>query len=436
MKLKTLFIPMDAYGHVNSCIGLAKQLIKYDHEIIFIVPTNWTKAVEGHGFTIKTVSLEGYEANVDPQSGFSHFMEDKEKLYNMEPIEQFEVLNVNIHDAFLRYLEQTDDQYEQLISQIKPYLIIYDFWVTVPAILKSGIPYILLWSCSPTLPYWKVNGPPYSSGLGISDAPEKLKKYRDDMNSLLKDKKSKFYDYYQSRGIDISKVTFLDFTMLNESPYLSVYSYPEDLDYSEYGPVPDKWFRLDHIVRLSDPATPLGIDATFFQTKDKVILFTLGSLGTSNYNLITRLVNFLEKSKHKYIVSTGVHHDKIKLHANMCGSQYLNQMAIMPRVDMVIHHGGNNSLVETLYFGKPFIVMPLFGDQHDNARRVVDKKIGKWLHPFRVSEDELLKTIDEVLSDEEMHERVKLISLKMQNTKSHQIFNEKIIKIVKEHTKQ
>ncbi|XP_053206699.1 NDP-glycosyltransferase YjiC-like [Panonychus citri] len=431
--MKIVFIPMDAYGHVNSCVGLARNLMPFGHEISFIVPTNWIKTVQGNGFAIESVQISGYEKDVDPQSGFGTFMDKRNETYEMEPLDKFKHLNVPMHDYFLEFLIKCNEQYEKLLTKINPDLIIFDHWTTVPAIVKHGVPYMLLWSCSPTLPYWKVGGPSYSSGLGIDDGPEKIQRFRDDLKDCMKEIVVKFNHYFSSEGLDMETLDYLDFTVLGRSPYLNLYSYPEDLDYSEFGPVPDKWFRLDHMVRIEDNAAPLGISEDFFNTESKVILFTLGSLGTSNYQLLTRLIDILASSKHKFIVSMGIHHDKIKLPANMTGSQFLNQMKIMPRVDMVIHHGGNNSLVETLYFGKPFMVLPLFGDQHDNGRRVIDKKLAKSFHPLRVTSDELLSAIDETLADHKLAERIQSISKKIRETQSYNNLNEKLIEIVDQH---
>lgn len=432
MKLKIAFLPMDGHGHVNACIGLAKILQKYNHECIFVVPKNWTKAVAGNNFGIESIVADGFEADRDPQEKWGKFMEERSRVFDMETIEKFIHLNVPSNENFYDYLLKTDDQYTVILERMKPDLIIFDFWVSVPAIINSGIPYVVLWSTSPLIAYWGPNVPPYSSALGINDDPTEFERLRLAFNDSLAVIKKQFDELFRSKAIDPESEDRLDFSILGKSPYLNLYPYPEDLDYSEFGPVPDKWFRVDHMVRGSDDI-PLGIDESFFKENadSKIILFSLGSLGTSNYKLMSRLIGILGKSPHKFIVSKGIHHDKIVLPDNMVGSKYLNQMKIMPRVDMVIHHGGNNSFIETIYFGKPFIVMPLFGDQHDNGRRAVDKKIGKFFLPYRVTESELLNGIDEILNDKELIKRVELIGKHLRETKSHDILNEKLIEVVK-----
>ena len=104
---------------------------------------------------------------------------------------------------------------------------------------------------------------------------------------------------------------------------------------------------------------------------------------------------------------------------------------MIPLVDLVITDGGNNTMTESFNFGKPMILLPLFGDQHDHAQRIQDKGFGIRLKPFRCSQKELLNAIDKLVYDNQLKEKMKGISTRIQNSKSNgkvaQLF-EKVLK--------
>ena len=90
-----------------------------------------------------------------------------------------------------------------------------------------------------------------------------------------------------------------------------------------------------------------------------------------------RLVDVLGTTRHRFIVSKGPQADEITLADNMVGEQTLPQTKVIPQVDLVITHGGNNTTTEALHFGKPMIVLPLFWDQYDNAQRMHELGFGR-----------------------------------------------------------
>jgi MGT family glycosyltransferase len=129
-----------------------------------------------------------------------------------------------------------------------------------------------------------------------------------------------------------------------------------------------------------------------------LVYVSLGSLGSADVELMNRLVTALAETPHRYIVSKGPQHELIELAPNMTGAEFLPQPAILPHVDLVITHGGNNTVTESIHFGKPMIVLPLFWDQHDNAQRMAECGFGVRLETYEFEDAQLHEAIDRLLA--------------------------------------
>ena len=90
-------------------------------------------------------------------------------------------------------------------------------------------------------------------------------------------------------------------------------------------------------------------------------------------------------------MSKGPQHAEYELADNMWGAEFLPQTKLIPLVDLVITHGGNNTTTEAFHFGKPMIVLPLFWDQYDNAQRVDETGFGVRLRTYDFTDDELCR---------------------------------------------
>ncbi|HEY2795412.1 MAG TPA: nucleotide disphospho-sugar-binding domain-containing protein, partial [Micromonosporaceae bacterium] len=108
----------------------------------------------------------------------------------------------------------------------------------------------------------------------------------------------------------------------------------------------------------------------------------------------------------RYVISKGPLHAEIELAPNMWGAEFVPQTSVLPLVDLVITHGGNNTTTESLHFGKPMIVLPLFWDQYDNAQRVDELGLGVRLDTYGFTDAELTGAIERLLADRALHERL------------------------------
>jgi glycine/D-amino acid oxidase-like deaminating enzyme len=83
----------------------------------------------------------------------------------------------------------------------------------------------------------------------------------------------------------------------------------------------------------------------------------------------------------------------------MWGDHQVPQTNVLPKVDLVITHGGNNTTTECFHFGKPMIALPLFWDQYDNAQRVDETGFGVRLRTYEFDDAELTGAVDRLLAD-------------------------------------
>jgi MGT family glycosyltransferase len=158
-----------------------------------------------------------------------------------------------------------------------------------------------------------------------------------------------------------------------------------------------------------EPWSPPGDD------ERPLVYLSLGSLGSADVELMQRLIDTLAGcDETRAIVSLGPQHELLSLPAHMDGAEYLPQTAILPHADVVITHGGNNTVTECMHFGCPMIVLPLFWDQYDNAQRVHELGYGRRLDTYGHEQAELVATLRGLLSDRELCERMGAVSARLQ----------------------
>ena len=121
------------------------------------------------------------------------------------------------------------------------------------------------------------------------------------------------------------------------------------------------------------------------------------------------------------IVSKGPQHAELELAPNMVGEEFLPQTSILPQVDLVITHGGNNTVTECLHFGKPMVVLPLFWDQYDNAQRIHETGFGVRLPTYAHEPEELRAAIDRLLADGALASHLDAVSRRLRDQRGTEL---------------
>ncbi|MBG0811360.1 glycosyltransferase [Methylosinus sp. H3A] len=79
---------------------------------------------------------------------------------------------------------------------------------------------------------------------------------------------------------------------------------------------------------------------------------------------------------------------------------HVRHSLILPRAAAVVHHGGSGACGQALRAGRPQLVVPVFGDQGDNAARVERLGVGRLLPYDRCSTERLVEELGALFSDD------------------------------------
>ena len=189
--------------------------------------------------------------------------------------------------------------------------------------------------------------------------------------------------------------------------------YPKALQFDRGRPLdPARFQYLEGCVREDEPYTL----PTFKKNVDKPLIYIgSGSMNEADVDLNKRQIVLLATLPYRALMSVGNIVDEYgALPGNVHIAPWLPQPSVIPQVDLVVHHGGNNSFNKSLYFGKPVIIMPFFWDGNDNAQRVEDKGYGAQLRRYAWSDEEYAATLERLLNDDAMQARLAEVSTHMQ----------------------
>ncbi len=205
---------------------------------------------------------------------------------------------------------------------------------------------------------------------------------------------------------------------LETSPTMNLLLYPEPLHYNRRHLLDPALFQyLEGCVRQDDPYTI----PEFAEHADKPLLYiSSGSMNEGDVDLIERQTEVIGKLPYRALINVGNNLDAYpSVPGNIHLAPWFPQPSVIPQADIVIHHGGNNTFTESLYFGKPALIMPFSWEGHDNAQRIEDKGYGAQLPRYDWSDEEFAATLDRLMTDEAMHARLATTSAHMQKQHGH-----------------
>ena len=401
-----VFFPEGAYGPTNNCVGIGQVLRERGHRVVFVLEESFAGTLEAQGFEERLMRL-GPPPEVEEAPGqfWKDYIRETAPVFRKPTLEQLSEFVEPTFRALCDGARYVDERLREIFDELRPDAVVQDNVVCFPAIQASGRPWARIVSCNPLEVKDPALPPPFS-GYPAEDR-NGWAEYREEYGRVL----GPLHDEFSAFCAEHGAPPLPDGELIHASDRLNFTLYPAEVDYERERPLGPSWHRLDTCVRRTD--TTFELPGELRDRPGALVYLSLGSLGSADVELMRRLVDVLSRAPHRFVVSKGPQHTEFELADNMWGEEFLPQPAVLPHVDLVITHGGNNTTTECFHFGKPMIALPIFWDQADNAQRVAETGFGTRLPTYAFEDVELLGAIDRLLADGPLHDRLAAVSTRV-----------------------
>jgi len=406
--MKTIaFFPEGAFGPALNSVGIAQACREQGHRAVFICDSGFRGVFSEYGFEEFEVNLSEPMPPEQAANYWSDFIQQHIPNFHKSAYDQIDNYVKDCWEAIVDTAKWAQKGLPDVLNEIKPDLICVDNVILFPAIKQSGVPWVRIVSCSEN-EVADDNIAPYLSGCREDDAAGQ-ERFRRRYQEVLKP----IHDEFNKFLIQCGEAPYPLANFVEESPYMNLLLYPESAKFNRSKPLdPNRFQYLEGCVRED---SPFEVPAFEVNSESPLIYVSFGTLGSSDIQLMQRLIDVLGKLPYRVLLNVGDYIEQYKnVPKNIYIAAWYPQPSVIPHVNIVVHHGGNNSFTECLYFGKPALIMPYVWDGHDNATRVEETNHGLSLHRYNWTDEQMESSLQRLLDDLTIRDTLKKSSEHMQ----------------------
>ncbi len=385
------FFPEASFGAALNCVGIAQQLRSLGARPVFICHPGFRGVFAEYGFPEYPLPSAGNEGQTD----WTDFINRHQDAFRQSPLEQIRSYVAPTWDAIVDTAIAAEEPLRQLLAQLKPDIIVLDNVVMFPAIANAGVPWVRIVSCAETeLPDPLV--PPYLSGCGGKPGTD-WSLFGERYLKAVTPAHRRMNAFLAECGLKARPPG----EFLESSPFLNLLLSPDAVRFQRKNPLdPKTHVYLNGCVRQE---AAYALPAFAAHQDAPLVLTSFGSLGAMDVALIKRMIDVFASLPYRFIVNVGPWRDDYaRVPDNVFLESWFPQPSIVAQSSLFIHHGGNNSFCEALYYGVPSLIMPYCWDGHDNARRAQDVGVGRRIDRYQWTDAELAGAIAALLEDAAM----------------------------------
>lgn len=356
MKLLFFFLP--GHGHIHPTLPIAKELVTRGDQVIYYTTEEYREKIEETGAKVRVIDKR-FDMSITNSDGAP------KDLDKVSPEVLLESLSSQFHEGY-RLIDQAKSENADGI--------IYDpmcLWARA-IINKLSIPRVLFYS-------------------GIVVTPD-----------------SDIFENFSVLFDGKIPIEFLRMFMVKEN--LNIAPIPPELQ-------PDSPY-LDDSYKFIGPTVNQENtlpDDSVEQIKDSPnIYISLGSV-INNPQFYQICIDAFANTGWEVIMVAKSIPEHIEIPSNFIVRSFVSQLDVLSASNVFISHGGVNSVLESLWFGVPLVLVPQSSDQPIVSKRVEELGLGITLDSKNLTPELLRKTVEEIRSDNHVHNRVENMKDTMRN---------------------
>lgn len=396
------FFPEASFGAALNSVAIAQALARRGAVPVFICHPGFTGVFAEYGF--KEVHLPQPHQTGNAADYWQAFIKRHLPHFQLTPLQQLPTYVGPTWEAIVDTAIAAESALGATLAQISPDIIVLDNVIMFPAIARAGCPWVRVISCAETeLP--DANVPAFLSGMAADDPGRPG--FEVAYLAATATAHRRYGRFRRARNLPpLPPGQFLE-----SSPDLNLLLAPDLLRHTRATPLnPATHLMLQGCVRDEGQ-----FDLRLLPDHPGALVYvSFGSLGAVDTGLMDRMIRVFATIAARFVVNVGAFSEAYRqVPDNVVLGAWFPQPSVVAQSDLFIHHGGNNSFCEALYFGVPSLVMPYCWDGHDNALRAVQTGVGGALHRSDWADADFRTAIETLLRDTAIRQKLATASASM-----------------------
>lgn len=393
------FVSIPAAGHVHPTLPLVQALRERGHEVGYATGPSMEQTVA----PLVTRFFPAGQA-VTAAEALRHWPE-------LGRLRGRQRLDFMAREVMFPFAAAAAREVLDAVTSWQPDVLIFDSFTHLASIVAntSGLP----WATTTVIPGLTASKGAHPFGIGLPYPPSPLQRRAAPLFwSLLRFVARRYdrqFDAIRAEfGLPPVRDSFLKST---QSPYLVLALMPPEFEYPRQAWPPQMHFVGPSLWdRPQDYVVPDWLEV--LPSARPLVYATIGTVQSLYQSaFFGTLFDAARGLDADVVVTTGGNPSDLPAPpGNVRVERYVPNSLIMPKAQLVVHHGGASSTVGTLLHGKPAVVVPFADDQPDNAQRVRWLGAGTMVDPFSASSSALRTAIETALTSTAMHARATSLS--------------------------